>query len=532
MKSRKSLDGDGGHPDGRTLADGLFLGSPTGNRKYLDAMQWTTDAVADAVGDTDRPYSGRQYEALRSSLDCDTIPDSGSPLLEVLEEVTEGVLENSVYPNDEACVAHLQCPPMIPGLVAEAMLTAINQSMDSFDQAPAATVVEERLIDDLTDLFDLGKDADGVVTTGGTQSNYQGLLLARDRYVADRLDRSVRECGLPPEAADMRVLCSDQAHFTAAQAAAELGLGEDAVVTVPSDDEYRMDTRSLRSTIQRLESDGKRPFALFCTAGTTDFGSIDPLAELADIAAEHDLWYHVDAAYGGAVAVSDDHRESIAGIEQADSLAVDFHKLFFQPISCGAFLLGDGGDFDLMSRNAAYLNPEDDDVPHRVEKSVLTTRRFDALKPYVAFRTLGRKGMAALVHRTLETADRAAEMVRAAPAYELACDPTLNVVTFRYKPERQHPDLSAEEWSDRVNAEIRESMFDAGEAVVARTAVDGRTHLKLTLLNPRTTEADIQKLLKEGKQLAAAVEAGESERADSSTDSTRVDDAAVREVDQ
>nr|WP_234972303.1 aspartate aminotransferase family protein [Halobaculum gomorrense] len=510
----RSADGDGSAGRGRALAEGLFLGSDAGNEAYAEAMTTARDAVLEVVGDPDGPYSGATYADLHERLDGATLPETGAPLDDVLADVRDGVLADAVYPSDEACVAHLQCPPTVPSLAAEAMLAAVNQSLDSFDQAPAATVVEERLVADLTELFDLGPDADGVLTGGGTESNHQGLLLARDRYVAETFDRSVREAGLPPEAGDMRVLCSADAHFTAAQSAALLGLGEDAVVEVPTDDRRRMDPDALRAELDRLEEAGERPFALVATAGTTDFGSVDPLAELADVADARDLWLHVDAAFGGALAVSDDHRDVLAGIGRADSLAVDFHKLFFQPIACGAFLLGDGADFRYMSRNAAYLNPEADEVPNLVGKSTRTTRRFDALKPYVAFRTLGREGLAALVDRTVALADRVAGEIRADPAFELACEPTINAVTFRYTPLRDRPDRDPGAWADRVNREARDRLFEAGRGVVARTEVDGRAHLKFTLMNPRTTVDDVRDLLVALKGHAAAVEAEGAEQTD------------------
>ncbi|SFS97699.1 pyridoxal phosphate-dependent decarboxylase family protein [Halostagnicola kamekurae] len=475
------------------LAERSFLGTPTGNDAYAAAMDGCREAVLSTVGDTDEPYAGTTYAALRETLDRDTLPETGNDLEEVLDDITTDVLAKSVFPSDDSCIAHLHCPPMIPGLAAEALLSALNQSLDSFDQSPAGTVIEERLIGDLASLFDLGADADGVVTTGGTQSNFQGLLVARERYVRDEFDRSAAGRGLPPEAESMRVLTSADAHFTVAQAAAQIGLGEDAVVAVPTDDRHRIDPDELAETLDRLKRAGERPFALVGTAGTTDFGSVDPLDTLADLAEDYGLWYHVDAALGGALAVSERHVGTLDGIERADSLAVDFHKLLFQPIACGAFLLADKSEYDLLSRNAAYLNPETDSVPNLVSKSVQTTRRFDALKPYVAFRTLGREGMASLIDRTIHLADRTAAMVRSDPAMELACAPTINVVTFRYVP--QQNDSSSPKWVDRVNRRARDRLFTSGDGVVARTEVDGRAYLKVTLMNPQTTVDDIREVL-------------------------------------
>jgi L-2,4-diaminobutyrate decarboxylase len=499
--------GERDEEDPKTLAEKWFLGSDAGNDAYAEAMTHAREAVLETAGEPDRPYSGESYGSLRDRLDRAAIPESGTALAAVLEAVRDDVLAESVLPNEETCVAHLQCPPAVPALSAEAMLSAVNQSLDSFDQAPAATVLEERLVEDLTETFDLGPDADGVLTSGGTQSNLQGLLLARNQYVRDTFGQSAKEAGLPSQAEDMRVLCSADAHFTAEQSTAVLGLGEDAVVEVPTDDRHRMDPDALRQELDTLETAGKHPFAVVATAGTTDFGSIDPLGEIAEVAETYGVWFHADAAFGGALAFSDEHAGRLDGIERADSVAVDFHKLCYQPISCGAFLLSEGSQFELMARNAAYLNPADDEVPNLVGKSLQTTRRFDALKPWVTFRTLGREGIGALVDRTVHLADRAAAVVSADPAFKLACDPSINTVVFRYEPTLTHPELDDGEWSDYVNREIRERLLDAGLGVVARTTVEGRTHLKFTLMNPRTEVSDIRELLLRLKTYGAGVEA-------------------------
>ncbi|MDS0295093.1 pyridoxal phosphate-dependent decarboxylase family protein [Halogeometricum luteum] len=472
----------------------LFLGTESGDAAYRESMRRATKAVLDTVADGENPYTGASPAALRDLFEEPVLPEEGAGLNAAMDEAAERVLSHSVATSNPRCAAHLQCPPMIPGLAAEAMLTAANQSLDSFDQAPAATVLEERLVDALCDLFDLPDGADGVFTAGGTQSNFQALLLARDRCCGRRFDRDAQAEGLPAGADSLRILCSAEAHFTAAQAAHHLGLGEGAVVSVPTDEAYRMDVDALDATLDRLDARGDRPFALVGTAGTTDFGSVDPLSELADRAAERDLWFHVDAAYGGAAALSDEHAGLLDGIERADSVAVDFHKLFYQPVSCGALLLRDGDEFEWMARNAAYLNPEDHEdagVPNLVAKSVQTTRRFDALKPYVAFRALGREGLARLVDDTLELADGAASLLDAADDFEVVHEPTLNAVVFRYRPREG----MSEEDVSRVNAAVRRRLLDDGRAVVARTEAEGATSLKLTLLNPTATLEDVAAVL-------------------------------------
>jgi len=488
-------------------ADDLFLGTEAGNDAYREAVSEVSEVVVEAFAGDATPYSGASSDRLDDRFaERDCLPDEGRPLAETIAEVGEDVLADSVGVSDPNCIAHLHCPPLVPGLAAETAIAATNQSLDSWDQSPAATHVERRMVDRLCELFGYDSAGDGVFTSGGTQSNFEALLLARNWFARERFGRRVKESGLPHKAKAMRILCSKAAHFTAKQAAAHLGLGENAVVTVPTDDGYRMDPEALDATLADLRERDREPFALVGTAGTTDFGSIDPLDALADRAEDHDLWFHVDAAYGGALALSESHREKLAGVERADSLAVDFHKLFYQPISCGALLVGDGDRFDLIRRSAAYLNPEEGDLdaPNLVSKSVQTTRRFDALKPYVTFRTLGREGLAELVESTLDLADRTADLLSDAPDFEVLNDPTLNAVVFRYRPGGV-----ADDRVGRLNAALREALLRNGDAVVGRTEVDGTTSLKFTLLNPKTTIEDVAGVLDAVRNRARTVAAAD-----------------------
>jgi L-2,4-diaminobutyrate decarboxylase len=492
-----------------TGANDLFLGTEAGNDAYREAVSRASEAVVEAFAGDATPYSGSspaRHDDRFASVEC--LPDEGQPLDATLGQVADRVLAQSVGVSDPQCVAHLHCPPLVSGLAAETAISATNQSLDSWDQSPAATHVEQRMVERLCELFGYGPGGDGVFTSGGTQSNFQALLLARNWFASEQWGRRVKETGLPHRAKSMRILCSDAAHFTAEQAAAHLGLGENAVVTVPTDDDYRMDLDALDATIADLQERDRLPFAVVGTAGTTDFGSIDPLDALADRADEHDCWFHVDAAYGGALALSETHREKLAGIERADSLAVDFHKLFYQPISCGALLLGDADRFDLIQRSAEYLNPEDGDLaaPNLVSKSVQTTRRFDALKPYVTFRTLGRERLAELVESTLELADDVADLLADAPDFEVLNDPTLNAVVFRYRPESVGDERVGE-----LNAGVREALLRNGDAVVGRTEVDGTTSLKFTLLNPKTTVEDVADVLDAVRNRARTITAAETE---------------------
>ena len=257
------------------------------------------------------------------------------------------------------------------------------------------------------------------------------------------------------------------------KAASQLGLGTDAVVRVAVDRELPHEpSGSAGCTLDSAQAAGLLPLAIVATVGTTDFGSVDPSPELASLAQTAGAWLHVDAAYGGALLFSAQHRDKLRGIEAADSIGIDFHKLFWQPIPCSAFLLRDSRHFDSIKLNADYLNPEDHEdqgIPNLVTTSLLTTRRFDALKLWISFQSLGRAKLAAMIDRTVELARHAASTIRNTPQLELLSEPQLSTVVFRYVPSQHHTD------SDAINAAIRQRLFDLeSQSSVTRASTTAR----------------------------------------------------------
>ncbi|MCS1352738.1 aspartate aminotransferase family protein [Mechercharimyces sp. CAU 1602] len=495
--------------------DSLFLNETTASRTaYERAMKKAHELIQDQYANLSDPYSGREVGQLRADWKQEEVcTDSGRILETVLQEAGEKVLAHSIAVHHPRCAAHLHCPPLIGTLAAEAMISATNQSMDSWDQSPAATLLEENVVRWLTELFDFGEGADGVFTSGGTQSNFMGLLLARDRYINQAWNWNAQQQGLPPEANQLRILCSEAAHFTVKQSAALLGLGEQAVVTVATDHEQRLSMIDFERQLEKLKNEGKSPFAVVATAGTTDFGSIDPLSSLSKYCRREGMWLHVDAAYGGALILSDRHRFKLAGVEQADSVTVDFHKLFYQPISCGAFLLKEGVEFRWLSRHADYLNPieqEEQGVPNLVGKSIQTTRRFDALKLWVSMQTLGKAGFASLLERTILLAEQTMEMIASDDCLQsVGKKPEINAVVFRYVPDKDYMRI------DELNLMIKQTLLARGEVVLAQTRVAGQVYLKLTLLNPRMTTEDAADILERVKRVGreAEINWGEREKA-------------------
>jgi L-2,4-diaminobutyrate decarboxylase len=447
--------------------------------------------VAARVAAVDGPCTGvtaDQLEPVVGAIDLDApLGDPGA----ALDELDRVYLRDAVYFHHPRYLAHLNCPVVIPALLGEAVLSGINSSLDTWDQSAGATLIERRLIDWTARRIGFGPDADGVFTSGGTQSNLQALLLARDE--------AVRRAGGHDSAtlSRLRILASECSHFSVVKAARLLGLGDEAVIPIPVDQLRRMHTVALANQLAKVRAAGLIPMAVVATAGTTDFGSIDPLPAISGLCASAGVWLHVDAAYGCGLLVSAHRRHLLAGIEYADSVTVDYHKSFFQPVSSSALIVRDRRTLAHVTYHADYLNPAESArrrIPNQVDKSLQTTRRFDALKLWLTLRVMGADGVGELFDQVVDLAAAAWELLDNDPRFEVVVRPQLSTLVFRHVGASASTSASAE-ICDRANLYAREALAASGAAMVAATVVDGSHFLKFTLLNPRTTLDDIAAVL-------------------------------------
>ncbi|MBZ4016487.1 pyridoxal phosphate-dependent decarboxylase family protein [Streptomyces purpurogeneiscleroticus] len=459
---------------------------------YRDAVRDGVDRVAARLAATDRPFTGMTADRLTPAvrgIDLEAPLGNAAAALDELEDI---YLRDAVYFHHPRYLAHLNCPVVIPAVVAEAVLSAVNSSLDTWDQSAGGTLIEQRLIEWTAGRIGFGDDADGVFTSGGTQSNLQAMLLARDE--ARRLAREAHPHLDDTEVRTrLRILTSQVSHFSIEKAATLLGLTPEAVVAIPVDDEKRLRTDALEKELTRCAEEGLIPMAVVATAGTTDFGSIDPLPEIAALCAREGVWMHVDAAYGCGLLVSK-RRGHLDGIENADSVTVDYHKSFFQPVSSSAVIVRNRTTLRHVTYHADYLNPErmaKKRIPNQVDKSLQTTRRFDALKLWMTLRIMGADRIGELFDDVVDRAADGWKLLDTDDRFEVVTRPTLSTLVFRYVPDRDaDPELV-----DRVNLYAREALAASGEAVIASTVVDGRHYLKFTLLNPETTLGDIAAVL-------------------------------------
>ncbi|MCI4067072.1 pyridoxal-dependent decarboxylase, partial [Micromonospora sp. R77] len=380
--------------------------------RYRRIVAAGVDQVAQQVAGVDGPCTGIGPAGLAPRIDAVDLDRPLGDTDAALDELEDVYLRDAVWFHHPRYLAHLNCPVVLPALLGEAVLSAVNSSLDTWDQSAGATLIERRLVAWTAGRLGLGPAADGVFTSGGSQSNLQALLLAREEACARHgLGRDL----LPR----LRIITSTAGHFSVQTSADLLGLAADAVLALPTGPDRRLRPDRVRRELARCRAAGLVVMAVVATAGTTDFGSIDPLPELAECCATAGVWLHVDAAYGCGLLVSPTRRRLLAGVERADSVTVDFHKSFFQPVSASALLVRDGRTLRHVTHHADYLNPAGDTLPNQVDKSLQTTRRFDALKLWLTLRILGPDAVGALFDEVLDRAADAWALVDADPRFEV-----------------------------------------------------------------------------------------------------------------
>ena len=468
----------------------LFCKDEKAILEYETAMNRAIQAVKNWLDD-DKMYTGGSIHQLRSQIRF--LPSKeGLGLDGALERAIDLFLNKSLKVHHPHSLAHLHCPTMVASQVAEVLINATNQSMDSWDQSPSGSLMEVLLIDWLRQKVGFETGDAGVFTSGGTQSNLMGVLLARDACIAkhyqtaDGKPWSVQRNGLPPEAIQkVKVLCSENAHFSVQKNMAMMGMGFESVVA-----------------------------CIVATAGTTDAGAIDDMNAIRDIADACGAWLHIDAAWGGALILSNQYRHLLQGIEKADSVTLDFHKHYFQTISCGAFLLKDKDNYRFMHYEAEYLNSaydEEHGVPNLVSKSLQTTRRFDALKLWLTVEALGEDLYGSMIDHGVDLTREVAEYIKNTDELELLVEPQFASVLFRVVP-KNYP----EQFIDSLNQNVADELFARGEANIGVTRVIDKNRnvqsLKMTTLSPIATLDDVKTLLndvlKEAYRIKADIQNG------------------------
>lgn len=378
------------------------------------------------------------------------------------------------------------------GFAGEVATILSNTSIYTWELAPAATIVEQELVRALCTRAGW-PGGEGTFTTGGSNANMLALLLARDRAVPDAMQKGA-------DATQLAVFVSAEAHYSMLMSAHVLGIGLEGVVKVATDHHGIMCMDALREAIDTCE---RTPFCVVATTGTTVRGAFDPVSEMADICAEHGLWLHVDAALGAPALFSPELAHLMDGLDRADSLTWDPHKLMGVPLTCSTLLTPHVGALAATTsyvQSAHYLFHEPGEEYDLGRTSLQCGRRVDALKLWVEWKALGDAGWRERVERFVALAARLEWMVESDPQLQLCSPRQFTNVCFRWL----EPGLEGHALNE-FNEAIRLRITRRGNVMVSLAMVDGKTILRPVICNPMVTEASLEAIIDEVHTVAALV---------------------------
>lgn len=438
-------------------------------------------------------------EELRESINLE-ISKSGLGSEGMLQEI-KSYLAHSVRTANPAYLNQLFGGFGFPGFIGEVITALINTSMYTYEVAPAATLLEKALIEKMIS-YTGWEGGDGIFTSGGSNSNLYAMILARNSIFKDAKMNGIT--ALPK----LAVLVSEMSHFSLLKGANTIGIGQNGIIKVKTDERGRMRGEAVQSAIEQAMKEGMIPFMLCSTAGTTETGSFDVLDELSEIASKHGLWHHVDGSWGGSLIMCSENRHLFQGLELADSFTWNPHKLMSVPLVCSAFLVKDQEALrrEISSNDADYIYHDYEAAPYDTGPSSLACgRRVDSLKLWLSWNYWGDQGYAERIRKCMDLAKYATKLVQNSSELELMFPTQTLNVNFRFR-------TPAEIDPDSFNRELRYALIKEGLAMVNYCTLDQGLSIRLILLNPDLTKEDIDrffqrfiitgnKLLKEKSQV-------------------------------
>jgi len=431
----------------------------------------------------------------------DALPRAPSALNDVYREFSDNIAPYATGNVHPGFMGWVHGGGSAVGMLAEMLAAGLNANLGGRDHMPIE--VERQIVAWMRDLFDFPPDASGIFVTGTSMANLMAVLVARTSV----LGTSVRQCGVAGEGALLRAYTSNAAHGCIAKAMDIAGLGSEALRRVAVDASHRIDVVALREEILRDRSIGLKPFLVVAAAGTVDIGAIDDLKAVGALCREQGLWFHVDGAFGALGMFSPVLAPRLAGIEQADSIALDFHKWGQVPYDAGFLLVRDGEQHRAaFAAPAAYLRREARGLaagsPWPCDLGPDLSRGFRALKTWFTLKTFGTEKLGAMMARTCALASYLEARILAEPRLELLAPVNLNIVCFRYRADDANG-------VNGVNGEIVIDIQESGIAAPSTTMLNGQLAIRAAIVNHRTNTCDIDALVDAALDFGARRSAGD-----------------------
>src|SRR6478609_2544141 len=415
-----------------------------------------------------------------------TPPEKAEPLEEIFADVDRLIVPGVVHWAHPQFMGYFGCTTTAPGILAEMIVAAVNINAMTWRTSPVATELETVVLGWLRQWLGLPEEFGGVVYDTASIGSMHALAVAREEAGI-----SIRTLGLSgrAELPIFRVYVSDQAHSSIDKAAIALGLGEHNVRKIPSDSEFRMNVAALRDAISADLRKEFKPLAVVATVGTTSTASVDPVREIASVCAEHQMWLHIDAAYGGGLAVLPECKWVTDGFELADSIVINPHKMLFVPFDFSVLYVREIERLRrIFTLVPEYLRGDAAGAEiNYMDYGIQLGRRFRAIKAWMVWRTFGREGLAARIREHLRLAQLFTTWVKEDSRFELSAPTVMGVVCFRFK-------AANDAESDRRNSQLVETINAGGETYLMQTKLRGRTVMRLGLGNVLTTEEHLARV--------------------------------------
>lgn len=420
-------------------------------------------------------------------------PVKGMVAEEILARFTQDVITHAMQVPSPRYFGQFNPTPLPISVWADALCSALNQNASAWRNGPTSAMIEGRVLRWLCELIGYGPESFGTLASGGTEANLIALKCARDRA-----HETGAEHGLRSAPGDLIVYASEQCHFSIERSVDILGLGRASLRKIKTDDRFHIRPRALREQIESDRAAGCTPCCIVGIAGATSTGVIDPLQELESIARENNCWFHVDAAYGGALAFSEKHRSKLGGIELADSITFDPHKWMFVPFACGAVLVRGGGRVlrDAFDITPEYLNEDRGGADVEFDffrYGQMGTRRFNSLKLWMAMKFMGREGYAEVIERQIDLTEYLASRIDQLSDFKRVGEVETAVCCFKYLPANIAEANGVEQ--DRLQQRLQQEIERSGEAWITTTVVKGRRVLRVNINSFLTERRHIDDLL-------------------------------------
>lgn len=449
-------------------------------RRYAHELaDWVADYLAN-VGDL--PVLAQVEPGEIAARLATAAPQQPDGMDAILRDFREVILPGVTHWNHPDFFAYFAITGSGPGILGETLSAALNVNAMLWRTGPAATELEERVVDWLRQMLGLPPGFRGVLQDTASLSTVAAMIAARERAVPD-----AREHGLAGHPR-LRAYCSAEAHNSVDKAGVAIGIGRSGTRRIPTDDQFRMDPAALAAAVEEDRAAGWLPFFVTATVGTTSTTSVDPVPVIAEICERYGLWLHVDGAYGGTAALAPEFRPVLHGCERADSMVVNPHKWLFVPVDCSVLLFRDAALFrrSLAVTLDMLVTPEDEHATNLMDYGLALGRRFRALKLWMVLRYFGQQGLAARIREHARLARLFATWVDEEPHWERLAPVPFSTVVFRRLP---HPGEDAE----ALNQHILDAVNASGEAFLSHTRVSGHFALRMAVGNLRTTEANVRR---------------------------------------